>query len=106
MFNFVKEKLHNNGFFFLQETHSTISCETEWTKESDGNLLFSHGASNAKGVLIGYTKNLDVTIEKTTADKNGRILISDVIVNSVKYRLINIYNGNTEQEQVNTLNSL
>ena len=33
-------------------------------------------------------------------------MISDITVESVKYTLVNIYNSNTEQEQVNTLNSL
>ncbi|NQY31445.1 MAG: endonuclease/exonuclease/phosphatase family protein, partial [Flavobacteriaceae bacterium] len=90
----------------MQETHSTLSCEDEWKKECDGDLLFSHGSSESKGVLIGFTKNLDITIDQTSNDKSGRILISDVTVNSIKYTLINLYNANTEQEQINTLNSL
>ncbi|NQY31506.1 MAG: hypothetical protein HRT69_18825 [Flavobacteriaceae bacterium] len=102
----MSEKLDHNGIFLLQETHSTLSCEENWKRECEGNLLFSHGTSNSTGVLIGFTKNFDVTIDQTTSDKNGRILISDVTVNSVKYRLINIYNDNTEQKQINTFNSL
>ena len=57
---YMKEKLDRNGIFFLQETHSTLSCEENWKKESEGNLLFSHGTSNSTGVLIGFTKNFEV----------------------------------------------
>ena len=62
----------------------------EWLKEYDGKLLFSHGSSNQKGVIVGFSKQLDVTIENTTRDKHGRILIVDVILDSVKYTIINI----------------
>ena len=106
MFNFLREKLQDDGIFFLQETHSTPSCEKEWEKEWKGKLLFSHGTSSSKGVIIGFTKNLDVSIDKWTSDKQGRILLVDITLESLKYTLINLYNANTEQEQVNTLTSL
>ena len=106
MFSYLKEKLDTNGIFALQETHSTPSIEEEWKKQWDGKLLFSHGSSSSKGCMIGFTKNLDVNIEKTTCDKNGRILISDITLESKKYTIINLYNANNEQDQINTLNSL
>ena len=106
IFTFLDEKLQNNGIFCLQETHSTPSCEEVWKKEYDGTLLFSHGSSNQKGVIIGFSKNVDAIIEKTTCDKKGRILIVDLTLDLVKYTLINLYNANTEAEQINTLNSL
>ena len=36
-------------------------------------------------------------------DKNGRILILDVMVDETNFVLVNIYNPNTETEQVTTL---
>ena len=106
MFKYLEEKLGNNGMFCLQETHSTPSCEDKWQQEWGGKLLFSHGSSNSKGVTVGFTKNLDVQIEKSTCDKHGRILITDITCESKKYTIIGLYNANTEQEQINTLNSL
>ena len=105
MFSFLKDKLQNNGIAFLQETHSTSFCEEEWKSDWGGELLFSNGSSNSRGVIIGFTKGFDVTFEQTTQDKNGRILISDVTVDSLKYTLINLYNANSEHDQINTLNS-
>ena len=106
MFNYLREKLETNGIFSLQETHSTPSVEEEWKKQWEGELLFSHGSSNSKGCMIGFTKNLDVNIEKTTSDKNGRILIVDITLESKKYTIVNLYNANNEKDQINTLNSL
>ena len=48
-----------------------------------------------------YRKKVDVLDKKT--DKNGRILILDVMVNEINFVLVNIYNPNTETEQVTTL---
>ena len=39
-------------------------------------------------------------------DNDGRILILGVTINDVKFVLINLYNGNTEREQVSVLNNL
>ena len=106
LFNFLKDKLANNGIFFLQETHSTQLDEEKWQNEWGGQLVFSHGSSDSKGVCIGFTKNLDVNLEKNTCDNNGRIIIIDLILDDDKYLLINLYNANTEAEQLNTINCL
>ena len=39
-------------------------------------------------------------------DNDGRILILDVTINDVNFVLINLYNANTETEQVSVLNNL
>ena len=39
-------------------------------------------------------------------DKNGRILILEVTIDDTEYLLIKIYNANTEQHQLKTLQNL
>ena len=41
----------------LQETHSTPDIEQKWKLEWGGNILFSHGESNARGCCILIKKN-------------------------------------------------
>ena len=45
-------------------------------------------------------------VNNQKTDNNGRILILDVIINDVNFVLINLYNANTETEQVSVLNNL
>ena len=45
-------------------------------------------------------------VNKQVGDKNGRILILDVNTNEIRYVLVNIYNANTEFEQVQVLSKL
>ena len=40
------------------------------------------------------------------ADTDGQILILDVTINDVNFVLINLYNANTETEQLSALNNL
>ena len=39
-------------------------------------------------------------------DNDGRILILDVTINDINFVLINLFNANTETEQVSALNNL
>ena len=52
---------------------------------------------------MGYVGNNKVDVLDKKTDKNGRILISDVMVDETNFVLVNIYNANTKTEQVTTL---
>ena len=68
--------------------------------------FFSHWKSNSCGVLTAYFGVGTFTVKRQQTDKEGRILILDVSINDSEYILINLYNANTENEQINLLNSL
>ncbi len=50
-------KTYHKGIVLLQETHSTSSCEKQWLSEWGGEIFFSHGNYNARGVAILLPKN-------------------------------------------------
>ena len=74
--------------------------------ELNGNLYFSHGKTNSCGVATGYVGSKSFVLTNQTTDKNGRLLLIEVIVDNVKFALINIYNCNTESQQLFTLTEL
>ena len=39
-------------------------------------------------------------------DENGRILILEILIDDSEFILINLYNANTESEQIQTFNEL
>ena len=100
LFEYFRDKLSSNGIIFLQETHSTINNELKWKDEFKGALFFSYRKSNSCGVLIGFLGNKPFTVVHEFSDKNGRILILDIIFDNCEYLLINIYNANTKKEQL------
>ena len=103
---FLKDKIHHNGFLFLQETHSTKHDENTWKQQFSSKTFFSHGENNSCGVLISYLGDKTLEIKKELRDTNGRILILDAIIDGSKFILINVYNANTENEQGKTLSNL
>ena len=50
IFTWLKEKEYN--IYCIQETHSTIRDEVAWKKEWGGEIYFSHGQRNSKGVMM------------------------------------------------------
>ena len=90
----------------LQETHSSSDDERKWHGNFGGNTSFSDGKRNSCGVLISYIGTHSFVVSKQKTDNDGRILILDVTINDANFVLINLYNANTETEQVSVLNNL
>ena len=106
MFEHLSNNIKNNGFIFLQETHSLSNDNQKWKDNFWGPLFFSHGKSNSCGVAIGYCETEAHKVVNTACDKNGLILIFHAELNGKKFLLINFYNSNTESEQLSTFSTL
>ena len=53
-FEYLKSHVTENGFIFLQETHSCVNDEIRWRDEFNGELFFSYGKTNSCGIAIGF----------------------------------------------------
>ena len=42
----------NADLLILQETHSSIDIETCWQNEWEGKVIYSHGTTQARGVMM------------------------------------------------------
>ena len=49
---------------------------------------------------------IKIFLANQTANKNGRVLLIETIIDDVKFVLINIYNSNTESQQLLTMTEL
>ena len=74
-----------------------------WTDKFNGELFFSHGKTNSCGVAIGFYGSKTIEQRNKISDKSGRILLVEATVDDTIFVLINIYNANTESEQLETL---
>ena len=68
--------------------------------------FFSHGKTNSCGVAIGYYGIKALELIQLKHDDNGRLLVIEVKIENTIFLLINIYNANTETEQLQTLSNL
>ena len=106
LFEYLSNHINDNGFVFLQETHSLLKDKQKWKDDFKGPLFFSHGKSNSCGVSLGYWGTETFKVVNTACDKNGRILILDAELNDTNFLLINFYNSNSESEELSTFYSL
>ena len=91
----------------LQESHSVESDRECWQNElSNYKIYLNSGTSLARGTLIGFSKNFDLNDIKYFDDKDGRLQILSGIHDDQKYIFVNIYNFNTQKEQVELLKIL
>ena len=106
LIEYFKSKITTHRILFLQETHSSSDDEQKWRDNFGGNTFFSHGKRSSCGVLISYIGTHNFVVNNQKTDNDGRILILNVTTNDVNFVLINLYNANTETEQVSVLNNL
>ena len=97
------DEVSNIGIIFLQETHSTQDGHNKWRDDSQRQIFFSHGTTNSCGVMIGSLGNKKINCNKIRTDNNGRIIVLEAEIDDEIFLLINLYNPNTEAEQVKTL---
>ena len=90
-------------YYFYKKFTLTVKSNKNGKKTP---FSFSHGKSNSCSVLIAYFGTGTFMVKKQQADKEGRILILPVSINDSEYILINLYNANTENEQIDVLSSL
>ena len=87
---------------FLQEMYSCEKDEKKWNGNFKGTQFFSH-ETTTYGVAIGYSGAKSFILEERKTDKNGCILLLGVIIDEQNFLLVNLYNVNTEKDQLNTI---
>ena len=87
----------------LQKMHSSNRDVKNWEREWDADILQNHVTSNSRGVLIAFMNNFEKQILKYEQDEEGRIQALSFEHNTNLYLLVNLYNPNTEKDQVKTL---
>ena len=100
MFNFLKNKMDPNGILFLQETHSSVETENKWIDNFNDKIYYSQCKTNSCGVLTAIYGNVNLCVQNKVNDNDGRVLILEATTDCSDYLLINLYNANTEKEQL------
>ena len=85
LIKYFKDKIASNGFLFLQETHSTVNDEIKWKGDFKGEVFYSHGKSNSRGVLICFIGSKRLFIRNTLSGNDGRTLILDVDIDDENF---------------------
>lgn len=86
--------LKDINFMFLQETHSDSQNEVEWYRWWEGECILSHGTNLSAGVVVLFSKHLDLKILSTIELEKDRVLMAVVEIKELKFLFINVHAPN------------
>ena len=78
VFNYMKQKTLRKGIIFLKETHSFLKDEKVWTNQfgcGKDTVIFSHGQSDTRGVLIIFREHVNVKIIEQYIDTSSHYIV-------------------------------
>ena len=90
----------------MQEIHSSVADEKQWSQNFKGAIFYSHGTTNSCGVAIPFLGSKSLEVVETKNDGQGRILMLDIKICDKELLLVDLYNSNTEKEQSGTVTKL
>ena len=70
-----------------------------WKTEWDGEIIYSHCNSQARGVAILFKQDLPFHMHDQTIDDEGRYIVLDVEINGFRLTLCNLYAPNNDEPQ-------
>ena len=80
--------------YSFQETHSTAEV-TQSSAKSFGktakNVIYSHGTSQGRGVLLGFAENLGVNVVSSFSDTEGRYVGAHVKIKKEAFTVVALY---------------
>ena len=80
----------------LQETHSSQDKEVIWNSEWGNKCYYSHGESNARGVMTLLQKGTNLKVVNIVSDEEGRLLILEINQEGNIFVIANIYGPNRD----------
>ena len=64
--------------------------------EWGGKIIWSHGTTNGRGVVIAFEHNLKISVVNILPDINGRCLFAEIALKQEMLRFANVYGPNKD----------
>ena len=89
----VKEQF---DFLCIQESHIESYSIADWKRDWKGDIFYSAGSNNSRGVCILIRQDLEYTLISDYKDSNGRWLILVLKIDNIDYVLGTYYGPNED----------
>ena len=96
---FDMAKMKHIDVLFLQETHSDVGNEAEWSREWEGELILSHHTNLSGGVGFLFSRRFTPTSVEVRHVVEGRCLLVEAHFEHFNVVFINIYAPNNGTER-------
>ena len=97
----IFKHLHQRQFdiVMLQETHSEVTDEKYWKSLWGGNIYYSHGSRESRGVMIMIKKNAPVVVKSNLSDLQGRLAVVNIMYEERNISIVNLYAPNKDSPE-------
>ena len=89
----------------VQETHFICAANNR-VLENDLNVFSAYGSRSSVGVSLLVGRSLDADVDVVFAGDGERLVVADVAVKSLKFRLVVVYVPNIAVERVSFFSSV
>ena len=96
-FQYVRAQ--NADIVMVQETHCVQTSQKTWQNEARMKIVFSHGESNAQGIMVMFKKDLNIQKIENQEIIKGRVQNVCFIYQDHSYSVMNIYAPNTDDPE-------
>ena len=94
IFNYLKKHVSRRFIILHQETHSVQKDEKVWTNQfgsGKGSVIFSHGKSDARGVLVAFSEAVNYKIISQHVDNSRRYMVLNLLIDGSPVILVTYY---------------
>ena len=77
--------------FAFQETYLTDKHVASVHASLPGKVYMADGVSGSRGVLLGFNPRLDVEVQETVIDKDGRYIVAKVLIQKESLTIVTVY---------------
>ena len=86
----------NPGILCLQDTHLLSQDEGEIKKNWNGKCIINGSKTNARGVAVLFSNNIEYDIKFIQKDTAGNSIILNLSIFDINVTIINIYAPNND----------
>ena len=92
-FIFPKNNMPTPDIFTFQETHSNPMDERTWKRQfgRGSTIIMSHGSNASKGVVLGFSARLNVTVCSQDVDPSGRFVVAHIKIQGEPFTVVALY---------------
>ena len=77
--------------YTFQESHSSPAVERFWNTVLPGQVSFSHGTSQSRGVILGIHSRSSLTLKSSFPDPAGRYIIAECMKGEELFTVVSVY---------------
>ena len=89
--SYPEQRVNYPDIYTFQETRSSPDVVKFWKCVLPGKMVFTHGSSRSRGIILGVHPYSPVQIQSSIKDSEGRYVIAECKLNDELFTVVSVY---------------